>query len=468
MSREKNLIKNTIILSIGTLLPKLASFITLPIYTSYLTKAEYGIYDLIFTIISLVIPIVTLQIQTAAFRKLIDAKSDKEKSKLISTVGTFCFSIGIIFFLVFVSLFFKVDLNIRILCATFLLMEMFVQVVLQMIRGLGENRTYSIGSIINSFFNVILVIPLLVFMKQGLIGLILSLTISLLIELIYLVCKSKLYKYYSLKKYNKEYLKELLKYSIPMIPNSISWWIVNASDRLIISFFLGIEQNAIYAAANKIPSLYNLFYNTFNMAWQESASRSSNDSDVNEYYSQTLNTLFSFLTGGMLMLLSITPFVFKLLINDSYFEAYYQMPILYLSLYILSFSNYIGGIYVAMQQTKKLAKSVLVGAIFNIVINIALINKIGIYAASISTLISYILVLIIRAVDIRKSYKLHLDKKNIIVLTIMFAIVTIIYYSRNLYALIMGIMISSLAFLYLNYNILIKFLNKFIFRRGNL
>ena len=81
MSREGKLVKNTMILSIGTFLPKLASFITLPILTECLTKDEYGTYDLIIVLVSLFLPAVTLQIQTAAFRFLIDVRENEEKTK---------------------------------------------------------------------------------------------------------------------------------------------------------------------------------------------------------------------------------------------------------------------------------------------------------------------------------------------------------------------------------------------------
>lgn len=67
MSREGKLAKNTLILGVGTFLPKFASFITLPILTGCLTKSEYGIYDLITVLVSLLLPVATLQIQAAAF-----------------------------------------------------------------------------------------------------------------------------------------------------------------------------------------------------------------------------------------------------------------------------------------------------------------------------------------------------------------------------------------------------------------
>ena len=87
MSREKNLVINTIVLAIGRYMPKLSVIVTLPILTSCLTKAEYGTIDLISTLVMMVIPIATLQIQTAAFRFLIDYRGDVENSsRVISNI----------------------------------------------------------------------------------------------------------------------------------------------------------------------------------------------------------------------------------------------------------------------------------------------------------------------------------------------------------------------------------------------
>ena len=83
MSRKSNLAKSTLILSIGTFLPKLAGFITLPILTGYLTKEEYGTYDLITILVSLLLPQLTLQIKSAAFRFLLDVRENFEKQKEI-------------------------------------------------------------------------------------------------------------------------------------------------------------------------------------------------------------------------------------------------------------------------------------------------------------------------------------------------------------------------------------------------
>ena len=81
MSREGALVKNTVILAIGTFFPKLAIFITLPVLTAFLTQEEYGTYDLTLTLVSLILPAATLQIQSAAFRFLIDVRHDDSEKR---------------------------------------------------------------------------------------------------------------------------------------------------------------------------------------------------------------------------------------------------------------------------------------------------------------------------------------------------------------------------------------------------
>ena len=85
-SREKNFLKSTFILAFGTFLPKLASFITLPIYTGELTKDEYGTFDLITVLCTLLLPVATLQVQSAVFRFLVDYRDNREKQNAIITL----------------------------------------------------------------------------------------------------------------------------------------------------------------------------------------------------------------------------------------------------------------------------------------------------------------------------------------------------------------------------------------------
>ena len=81
MSKEKQLLKNTIIVTIGKISTQLITFLLLPVYTAVLTKEEYGVVDLLNTLVSLFLPIVTLQVEQGLFRYLIDCRNEKNKEE---------------------------------------------------------------------------------------------------------------------------------------------------------------------------------------------------------------------------------------------------------------------------------------------------------------------------------------------------------------------------------------------------
>ena len=87
MVREKELVKNTIIITIGKVCTQLITFLLLPLYTGILSIEEYGTVDLLNTLVSLLLPIVTLQIDQGLFRELIEVRDNEEqKKKIISSV----------------------------------------------------------------------------------------------------------------------------------------------------------------------------------------------------------------------------------------------------------------------------------------------------------------------------------------------------------------------------------------------
>lgn len=449
MSNAKKLVKNTMILSLGTILPKVATFITLPIYTRYLTKSEYGIYDLILTLVSLLIPIITLQIQNAVFRNLVTEKDEDNKKKIISTGFIFTLIVSIILLVLYTIFFRELSILTRILIALYFILDILNQMTLQISRGLGKTKNYSINTVITAFLNLFLIIPLLIKMKLGLNGVLLSVIIAQFIAFLYLTITIHAFKYIKLKKIEKKVLKELLKYSIPLVPNHISWWLLNSSDKIIITTILGIENNAVYAASSKIPHIYIIMYQAFALAWQESASQSS-EGDIEEttkYYTNIFKSLLKLLSGGIILLISATPILFKLLLNDSYVGAYYQIPILYIAMFFYSLSDFYSGIYVAIKKTKMIAKTAFIAAIINLVIDIALIKFIGLYAASISTLIAYLIITLYRGIELKKYYKIRYNYKQILLYMILILISCVLCNINNYYLNIINIIYAIICFI---------------------
>ncbi len=186
--------------------------------------------------------------------------------------------------------------------------------------------------------------------KQGLVGVLASITIATTIGLILLLVKGHILSRIDLSLLSKKTLLEMLSYSWPMIPNSLSNWVLSFSDRAVLTAFIGLEANAIYSVANKIPALFTTVQGTFVFAWQENASLACKDSDADTYYSEMFDSIFGILVGIMALLIAATPILFWVLIRGDYKEAYYQMPILFMGMLFSSMASFIGGIYVAHKK----------------------------------------------------------------------------------------------------------------------
>lgn len=400
------------------------ALIVLPILTSYLTTEEYGTYDLVISFAGLLIPLLTIQIQQAVFRYLLSAVDIEDKKAYVTvSVAYVVVSSAVLLPIVFLVLkLLGVEASYAVLICVLYLAETIYTLFGQIVRGLGHNAKYSISVIVYSTVKMLLMVLLIAKLRMGLYGVLISITAAYICSDIYMILSTRLYKYISLSYFIKRKLKELTTFSLPIVPSSIALWIVNLSDRMVIIHYLGSAANGIYAVSNKIPTLYNTAYNVFNLAWTETAARTSDDGDPSEYYSNLFDTLFKFLIGAMLAIIAVTPLLFTLLVKGDFKFAISQVPILYFGVFFNSLVNYYSGIYIALKRTKQVGISSAVGAILNLGINLMFVKSIGLYAASISTALSFMIIAVYRAYDLNKVITIKYDKKRIIIGLALFAL----------------------------------------------
>lgn len=461
MSREKELFKNTLVLGLGQFLPKFLALITLPIVTAQLTKAEYGTYDLITTLVSLVLPAITLQIQSAAFRFLIDCRNNQKRtSDIITNIFIAVIPISLVASVAFFFVLSKIEISLRLLIIVYFMSDMLFLSVSQIVRGLGNNKTYSVSSVLLSIINCICIIETVQVAHLGLYGVIASLCCANCIAVVYMVYKSHLISYICINNASFSIIKQMLQYSWPMVPNNLSGWVLRVSDRLVISTFLGVEANAIYAVANKIPSLLMMAQSVFIMAWHENASISVNDKDVETYYTKMFEEMFLLVISLTGLLIGATPLLFFLLIKGSYEAAYLQMPILILGLMFYCLSAFQGGIYIAHKKTISVGISTVVAAVINLVVNLCLVKFIGITAGSVSTLVAYLALYLYRRIDVIKFQHITYRTKEHILLLLVIALMSVLFIFDNVYFNILNIIISILMASVLEWKMIRKMFEK--------
>lgn len=443
MSRATELAKNTLIISFGTFLPKFASIITLPIVTAGLTKSEFGTYDFINTLVSLFLPLVTLQIQAAAFRFLIDCReNENDIKKIVTNIYVFILPVSLAALLILYFALSLIDTLTKVLICSYFFFDLVMLATQQIVRGLSDNKLFSQSAVLQSVVNMVALFLSVSIFKKGLIGVLLSITIATIMSNILLILKGKIIKYIDFALVSKETLMKLLSYSWPMIPNALSNWVLSVSDRVVLTAFLGLEATAIYAAANKIPTLFMTVQSTFVYAWQENASISVKDADSEKYYSIMLDNVFSILCGIMAILIATTPILFKILIRGNYGEAYQQMPILFLGVFFSALSAFMGGIYVAHKRTKSVGITTIIAAICNLIIDLFLVRSIGVFAASLSTLASYALLFIYRMIDVSKFQKIKYNYPKMIFCLLALVIMCIFCWMCTIKTLIVNCILA--------------------------
>ncbi len=431
MSRFKDLAKNTAIIAIGKISTQFITFLLLPLYTSLLATNEYGIVDLVLTVVQLAIPIASLMLDQGVFRYLLTCKNELDKKRHITSAILLQTILNVIYIIAyFVSTVFVYNKYIIWVFLIVIVMT-YSNLFLQIARGLKKTAQYTIGSFICSTTTILLNVVFLVSLKMGTMGMIKSVFYGNLLCSLYLFFILKIYSYLSVRNFKFDIIKSQIQYSIPLIPNQISLWVMNSSDRFIVTLFLGTAANGILAISHKFPTIFMTFYFIFQLAWHESGTIHYNDKDRDQFFSQAFDIVFSIFSIICLMILLFLPLIFDLLINKNFFESYYNIPIYLVAFLFNVVIGYLGVIYIATKKTSEIAKTTILAAVINIIVHLLLVKPLLLFAASISTFVSYMVTMIYRLADSKKYISIKYNYKRISALMLLLIISSIVYYFKN-------------------------------------
>lgn len=447
MSREKTVFKNTIILTCGTFLPRILGILTTPLITHYVDPSDIGIISFItVTILTMVVPICTLQLEQSFFRFLIDAHTEEEKKRVI-TSGSIIIVI-IMLLLAIITLFISIDGftgTYKLLLILYIWIEIIAQIAKFILRAFSMYKQYSLFAIIAVVVNLLSLVVCLTIFKLDYLGVFIALLVSDIVGVIYVFSSSPILSYLKLSYYHTETMQKMLVFALPFIPNMMAYSINSIADRFILKKFLNLHSVGIYDTANKIPNIVSILYPAFNLAWTESATVNVNQQDSSKYYTRMFHMIFRILSGGTALLIAVSPYLFFVLVSqkDKYGAAMHYIPTLIIAMYFLCFAQFFSSIYIARKESKNMSITTIIAAIINIVINLGLIAFIGLQAAIISTFISNLVLAIYRYFDINKKYyKMKVNKKLLLLTSFIFILQVCLYWSYDPILHILNIVIA--------------------------
>ncbi len=409
MNKYKTLASNTALISLGTFGSKLLVFLMVRFYTGYLTTSEFGVADIITQTCNLLLPIISLGIANGVFRFAIDSAHDK---KSVFSAGLYTITLGGLMFLIITPVLsmFSQFRGYLWLIIIYTMASCYHSLCSQFIRARNKTAFFAVQGIVNTSLVIVFNILFLAVFSFGVTGYVLSVVLADGLTALLIFVKEKLWREI-VKNPSKDTVNQMLKYSIPMIPATIFWWVTSVSDRYMVTAFWGESANGIYAVSNKLPTFLTLLSTVFMQAWQLSAvMESENDKKEHaDFYSKVWGSFQSvmFLASSGIIALSVP--MIKILTTPDYYSAWEFVPMLSLAMAFSAFANFMGSVYVVEKRSKNSFLTTMAGAVLNIVLNFVLIPKIGPQGAAIATFVSYFVVFVIRLFDAKKyiPFKVH-------------------------------------------------------------
>lgn len=456
MGREKTLFKNSLIYLIGNFGSKFLGILIIPLYTHYLNTEQFGYFDLVVSYITLLTPLVTFQITDALYRYLLDSKDSMESSNIITNSYTIMLLNLFILNLLLLILFQFVDFNYKYLFLIQLDTLILYTIWIQTARGLKQNFLYSVSGVIFTVVSLVSNLFFILVLEYKVNGLILSNIIAAAVTFIYVEYKLRLINYFKIKYISRKFNLKLIKFSLPLIPNVVSWWVMNGSVRTLLTHYEGMQANGLFAIANKFPSILLMLNTIFSLAWQESVITESKSKDNKEFYTKMFNYYIIFQFTGVIIFLSITKFLMQFLVDESYYISWTYIPFLYLATIFSGFSSFYGASYLSSEKTMGSFYTSVLGAVVNLIVAICLIPLIGIQGACVATMLAFLTMWIARIINTRKYFKININIKTLVELSIITAVYVYLYYYENTILEFILFILALIIFALYNKKLLLK------------
>lgn len=452
------LAKNTVIYMIGNLGSKILQVLILPLLAAVLLTEEYGYYDLIVTTINLITPIATLQLVEAMFRYLFGGSEEEKRVTISSVTAALVVGMTILAAVIALIQMFGIDLKYPFLIYLNYITNILFDYMQKIARCQQRNSLVAVSGVINtSVMLAVEAMALLVF-KMRVDGMLLANCVSYFVAVLYLEYKLRIEEYLSIAAVNVKRVKELLKYSLPLVPNSVCWWVVSACDRYVISFFLSISANGIYSIAGKFSQMLSMITSVFQMAWQESSIIESDKATRDEFYTKNFDSYMRFLLSGYVVLLPIIRLAMPFLVAEEYRIGYLYNPLLLLGAVFSAFSQFYGSAYLAFKKTGGALSTTIIAAIINVTVGACLISKIGLYAPALGTTCAFLAQWLLRANQMKDYFRVKINTKVLSFMAPTMIVYYALYYKDSVVLHLTMLLVASIVFCTVNREMIRKIL----------
>ena len=432
-SRGSKFLKDIGIYAIGNIGSKIITFLMVPLYTYFMpNKSDFGYYDVCLTMCFLLMPFVTLQLRDGAFRFLLDCDDDTRRQRIVTFVSRSMLTTLSLAVLVAIVLSMTTNIGYLGYSLGLLIALSLQEVYSQVFRGLGNNRAFVMVGILSAFCIGLFSVLFVAGFGWGIKGVFLANIFARLLALSVVEARVRLITRntrWSLS--SREVGRDLLRYTLPLLPGSLCWWLTGSSDRLFIKYFLGLDINGLYAVATRYTGIIMTLAVIFYQAWQETAILQYHSPDRNRFFSKMFNGYIFLLSAILIGYVFMLKVFYPLLAHGSYSESLNYIYPLGVSAVIFAIAAFFDMGYQCAKDTPRTLPAIVLSAVVNVALNFALIKPLGIYGVIITQLVTYLVLVIYRWHDMKRYFILKIHPRVIVPISLILLSAVPFYFNGN-------------------------------------
>ena len=387
---------------IGNVFNKGIVFLTVPIFTRILSTSDYGVVTTYNSWIGIMTMLLGFALHMAIRSSFIDYREKVDEYLTSTLLFTVAFSVSMTVIVCSVS----VLLNLSI---------PFILILLCMLQSMSaaiiEDYSYYLMMKFNyKFRTMLMIVPnllsvvlsvlamLYVFNTNRYLGRVIPTAIVTLLFGILLVS-------FSIRRsgfvFNIEFLKHGLKISTPLILHCIALNILSQSDRTMITWLADASQTGIYSLIYNFSMIATVITTSLDGVWVPWFTKQMNNKGYKEINKVAVDYV-NLMTYAMCCLIMVAPEVVKILASEPYWEGIVIIPPVVLSNYIIFVYTMYVNVEHYYKKTVRISLYTAVAAVINLVLNYILIPYFGYVAAAYTTIVSYVVALILHATYAKK------------------------------------------------------------------
>lgn len=431
MSRKKiilRFIKTSVTYLIGNVSTKMIAFLLIPLYTAYLSPEEYGGYDLVISILNLVVPLAFFQIWDGVFRFAFDKNEIEYKRNVIN--NGFIVIFGGIFVLFLIEVILKIiypdliSIWVMVYSVSYA-MQYFYTVIARINLN---NLLFSVSGVINTLVAALINIYLIKYCSVGVDSLYIAASIGILIQILMIEIKFQPLLLFKFKSIDKKCIKDMIKFSVPLCISTIAYWMLNGYSKILISTKLSVYDNGLYAVANKFTSMILIIVSVVQFAWNEMVYIMSGDADKTSIYQRGIRFIFSTTMLFGAMFIYVARIVFTFWVDSSYSSAVDLIPISMIGVVMNSFASFSGTLFLASKKSGSLLITTILAVMANVMFSSLFIVNYRLQGVLIALAVALTILAISRLIALYYQYKISISIKNI--LSFIIFIISIFLYFK--------------------------------------